>query len=301
MFDSEAISSFKKSGEIVARLRKEAPTMVKPGRPVIAICEELEDKIRRLGGKPAFPVNIGIGEVTAHYTSPPGDVSQIPTGSLVKVDFGVHVNGFLTDTSITVAQEPRFEPLVRAAEEGLQNAIHAFRPGVKLAEIGRIVESTISRFGLRPISNLTGHKIDRYTIHAGKSVPSVPQLNGGKISEGEVFAIEPFVTTADARGMVRNGSASYIYRYFKNKGDIQSDSRKVLDYIYQNFSTLPFAERWLTTVFGQAKSRQALMDLQKSHCVTSYPVLVEESSRPVAQAEHTVLVNRNDCTVLTLG
>jgi methionyl aminopeptidase len=200
-----------------------------------------------------------------------------------------------------MVDEPRFEPLVRAAEEGLQNAIHAFRPGVKLSEIGRIVESTISRFGLRPISNLTGHKIDRYTIHAGKSVPSVPELDGAKISEGEVFAIEPFVTTADARGMVRNGSNSYIYRFFKKKGDIEPDSRKVLDYIYQNFSTLPFAERWLVLVFGPEKSRHALIDLQKSHCVTSYPVLVEESSRPVAQAEHTVLVNHEDCTVLTAG
>lgn len=299
MYDPEALASFKKSGAIVARLRREAPGMIRPDKRVIDVCEELENKIRTLGGKPAFPVNIGINEVAAHYTSPPDDNSTIPRNSLVKVDFGVHVNGYLTDTSVTVNMEPRYEPLAQAAEEALQNAINAFRPGVKLSEIGRVVQSTINRYGLRPIRNLTGHKIDRYTIHAGKSVPSIPELDGGKIIEGEVFAIEPFVTTADARGTVTNGSNAYIYRYVRKKGDIQQESRKVLDYIHLNFSTLPFAARWLTEAFGKEASKKALQDLERNRCVTSYPVLVEESSKPVAQAEQTVLVNRGSCTVLT--
>jgi methionyl aminopeptidase len=256
---------------------------------------------KNLGGQPAFPVGIGINEVAAHYTSPPGDSSKIPPASLVKVDFGVHVNGYLTDTSVTVMMDSRFEPLVRAADEALQNAIRTFRPGVKLSEIGRVVQSTINRFGLRPISNLTGHKIDRYTVHAGKSVPNVPQLDGGKIIEGEVFAIEPFVTTGDARGAVTNGGNAYIYRYLKKKGDIKDESRKVLDYIYSNFSTLPFAARWLLRTFGPENSLKALRDLEKNHCIISYPVLVEESGKPVAQAEQTVLVNHDGCTILTAG
>src|SRR5438094_7578611 len=170
--------------------------MVKPGVQALRICDELEQKMRDQGGKPAFPVNVGINEVAAHYTSPPGDTLSIPAASLVKVDFGVHVDGYVTDTSVTICLDPRFEPLAQAADEALQNAIRAFKPGVKLSEIGRIVQTTITRVGLRPISNLTGHKIERYTIHAGKSVPSVSAMgmNGTKIEEGEVFDIETFVS-----------------------------------------------------------------------------------------------------------
>src|SRR5438034_5252794 len=217
LFDSQALGAFKRSGEIVARLRREVPVLVKPGVLSLRICEEIEQKMRHQGGKPAFPVNVGINEVAAHYTSPPGDTLTIPPGCLAKIDFGVQVDGYVTDTSVTVCFEPRLEPLVQAADEALGNAIRTFKPGVKLSEIGRVVQSTIQKYGLRPISNLTGHKIERYTIHAGKSVPNVGGMNGTKIEEGEVYDIEPFTTLEKAAGAVVNGSSAYIYRYVKPK------------------------------------------------------------------------------------
>jgi methionyl aminopeptidase len=261
----------------------------------------LEQRIRDFGGKPAFPVNVGINDVAAHYTSPPGDTLTIPAASLVKVDFGVHVDGYVTDTSVTVCLDPRFEPLAQAADEALQNAIRAFKPGVKLSEIGRVVQTTITRFGLRPISNLTGHKIERYNIHAGKSVPNVLAMgmNGTKIEEGEVFAIEPFVTLAKAQGAVTNGSSAYIYRFVKPKGATTEDSKKVLAFIQANFSTLPFASRWLEKGFPREVGKKAIQDLIRNKCLSAYPVLVEATGNPVAQSEHTVLVNRDGATVLT--
>ncbi len=168
MLDPEVLESYHKAGGIIAKLRKDVPSLVSPGKPVLKICEELEDKIHSLGGRPAFPVNIGINEVAAHYTSPPGDTLTIPPGSMVKVDFGVHVQGYLCDTSVTVYYDPKYEPMVKASDKALQNAIRAFRPTVKMSEIGRIIQSTIERYGYRPIRNLTGHSIQRYTIHAGK-------------------------------------------------------------------------------------------------------------------------------------
>jgi methionyl aminopeptidase len=301
LFDPQALNSFKKSGEIVARLRKEIPSLVKYGRPAIEICDGLEQRIRDYGGKPAFPVNVGINDVAAHYTSPPGDTLTIPSSSLVKVDFGVHVDGYATDTSVTVCLDPRLEPLAQAADEALQNAIRAFKPGVKLSEIGRIVQTTITRFGLRPISNLTGHKIERYNLHAGKSVPSVSAMgmNGTKIEEGEVFAIEPFVTFSRAQGAVTNGSSAYIYRFVKPKGAITEDSKKVLAFVQTNFLTLPFASRWLEKAFSRDVAKKAIQDLIRNKCISAYPVLVETTGNPVAQSEHTVIVDHEGCTVLT--
>ena len=299
MHDSEAMESFRKAGGIIAKLRKEVPDLVRPGKPALRICGELESKIRELGGKPAFPVNIGINEIAAHYTSPPGDTLTIPQGSLVKVDFGVHVNGYLADTAVTVFFDPKFEPMARAADEALHSAIRAFRPGVKMSEIGRIIQSTIDRYGFRPIRNLTGHSIERYSIHSGKSVPNVPQMNGEKIAEGEVFAIEPFVTLPTAAGAVVNLPTAHIYRFIKIKGAKNEESRKVLTEIQAQFSTLPFAARWLEGKFPREIVARAIHDLIREKCVGSYPVLVEETGKPVAQSEHTVLVNKDNCTILT--
>ena len=299
MFDSTALEAFRKSGQIVAQLRREVPRLAKPGVAALTVCETLEQKIRDSGGRPAFPVNVGVNEVAAHYTSPPGDDMKIPENCLAKIDFGVQIDGYVTDTSVTVCFDPTLQPLAQAADEALQNAIRAFKPGVKLSEIGRIVETTIQRFGLRPITNLTGHKIERYSIHAGKSVPNVGWMNGTKIEEGEVYAIEPFTTKADAAGSVMNGSSAYIYRYVKPKGATSDDSKKLLEYIHSHFSTLPFASRWLSQAFEREAAKRALLDLIKHKCVSAYPVLVEQTGNPVAQSEHTVLVGKDGSTVLT--
>src|SRR5712692_7871140 len=120
MYDTEALNSFRKSGQIIAKLRKEIPSIVKPGKPALKICVEIESRIRELGGKPAFPVNIGINEIPAPSTSPPAATLTIPSGSMVKLDFGVPANGYVTATAVTVFYDPKLEPMVKAADDALQ-------------------------------------------------------------------------------------------------------------------------------------------------------------------------------------
>ncbi len=297
--DVEALESFQKAGGIIAKLRREVPALVKPGRLVLEICEELEQRIESMGGAPAFPVNVGINEIAAHYTSPPGDTLTIPRASIVKIDFGVHIKGYPADTSVTVFFDPHFEPMVRAADEALNNAIHAFRPGVKMSEIGRIVQATVERYGFKPIRNLTGHNMERFNLHAGKSVPNVPQLNGSRIIEGEVYAIEPFVTRPNASGAITNMPTAHIYRYIKTKGAKTPEAKKAIEQIHLRFSSLPFAARWLEKQFNRETTLRFMRELLENKCVGSYPVLVEETRQPVAQSEHTVLVTSDGCSVLT--
>lgn len=299
LFDEEAIESFHRAGMIVAKLRDEVPKIVKPGMTALDVCNTVEERTRELGGHPAFPVGVGINEVAAHYTSPPGDKLLIPKGSLVKVDFGVHLNGYVTDTAVTLCFEPTYEPLVRAADEALANAVHSFHPGVKLSEVGRIIQTTVARYGYRTIRNLTGHNIERYTVHAGKSVPNVGEFNGARIAEGEVYAIEPFVTLPTAKGNVKDDPHAYIYRFIKLKGTKDETARQVLSRIYEQFGPLPFAARWLQDRFSNETILKCLNTLVRDKCVGSYKVLVEESGMPVAQSEHTVLVGREESKVLT--
>ena len=297
--DSEALDSFRKAGGIIAKLRREVPGLVKPGKPALEICEELEHRIKTLGGEPAFPVNVGINEIAAHYTSPPGDTLTVPRASLVKVDFGVHIKGYLADTAVTVVFDPRFEPMVQAADGALNSAIRAFRPGVKMSEIGRVIQTTVERYGFKPIRNLTGHSIERYTIHAGKSVPNVSQLDGWKASEGEIYAIEPFVTRPDASGAVANMAQAHIFRHIRTKGAKTEDAKRVIEEVHARFPRLPFAARWLEEKFTRETTIRAMKELLQSKCIGSYPVLVEETRQPVAQSEHTVLVTADGCSVLT--
>ncbi len=288
---------FVESGKILSRVREYVRGMDVRGRKVLDVCEEVEGKIREFGGRSAFPCNVGINEVAAHYTSPWDDVSIVPDGSIVKVDFGVELDGFATDTAIPLSLNPAYDSMIIAAEAALQEAVSAIAPGRKLSDVGGVVERCIERYGFKPIRNLTGHKIERYNLHAGKSVPNVSGIESGRFEVGEIYAVEPFVTLRSAEGAVEDGDSAYIYRLVKTKGAKSKVAVQLVDYVKETFKTLPFASCWIHNSWEGDFA--AFGELVSQRCVVGYPVLVESSGQPIAQAEHTVVVTEGGCRILT--
>jgi len=298
-YDEEALEKFRLSGKILRETREEMKKFVREGMQIIEICEKAEKLIQKKGGKPAFPCNVSINEITAHYTSPPNDEKRIPEKSIVKVDIGVHVDGYVTDTAFTACFDPEYEILVETAEQALKAAVDTIHPEMSTSKIGGIIERAIRNRGFKPISNLTGHSVGRYLIHAGTSIPNVPQMSFSKIKLGGVYAIEPFVTLTNAAGRVEDTTEVTIFRFLKSKSLKNPYSKQLLKYIEENFRTLPFAQRWLQDVIPKEHYREVFRELLSSKSVMGYPVFIETSRKPVAQAEHTVLIVRNGCVVLT--
>ncbi|MEM2341026.1 MAG: type II methionyl aminopeptidase [Candidatus Bathyarchaeia archaeon] len=297
----DELEKYIRAGKIAARVREEVRRIIKEGMPLIEICEIVEDKIRSLGGEPAFPCNISINEIAAHYTSPPNDKRVIPEGSLVKIDIGVHIDGYIADTAKTVCFNPKYEDMVYTAEKALEAAIGIIRPGIFVSKVSSEIQATIERYGFKPVSNLTGHEINRYMIHAGKSIPNISHISLERLRLGGVYAIEPFVTLKEAAGRVEDSPEKYIFRLIKRKPSLKnSGSRNLLKFIEENFKTLPFAERWLKRSYGSEELyKQSLMELLSLKYLMTYPVFVESSLKPVAQAEHTVYISEEGAIVLT--
>jgi methionyl aminopeptidase len=298
-YDEDALEKFRSSGKILRETREEVKRFVQEDMPIIQICEKAESLIREKGGEPAFPCNVSINEVAAHYTSPPNDERKIPEKAVVKVDIGVHVDGYVTDTACTVCFNTDYNSMQIAAEQALAAAIDCIRADIGISKIGEIIEKTIRNRGFKPISNLTGHSVGRYLIHAGTSIPNVKQLSIGKVREGEVYAIEPFATLLSAVGRVEDSPEATIFRLVKTKSVKNPNSKQLLKYIEKKFKTLPFTERWLGGVISPDKYNEAFRELIKSRAIMGYPVFVEVSRKPVTQAEHTVLIEENGCEVLT--
>jgi methionyl aminopeptidase len=298
-YDEETLKKFRQSGKILRETREEMKLFVKENMPIIEVCEKAENLIRSKGGKPAFPCNVSVNEVAAHYTSPPGDTRRIPEKSVVKVDIGVHVDGYVTDTAFTACFNPEHKRMAETAELALKTAVDNIHGDMAVGKIGGLIENAIKNRGFKPISNLTGHSVGRYLIHAGTSIPNVSQLSLTKVRAGDIFAIEPFVTLPDAEGRVEDGTEMTIFRFVKPKPLTSSYSKQLSKYIEKNFKTLPFAERWLKGVLPKEKHTEAFKELLKSKTLTSYPVFVEASGKPVTQAEHTVLITNEGCEVLT--
>jgi len=298
-YDTDELAKFRLSGKILRETREEMRSYVKENMSILEVCEKAENLIRAKGGKPAFPVNVSIDYITAHYTAVPGDTATIPSGCTAKIDIGVQVDGYVTDTAFTMPFNPEGRAMTQTAELALNTLIEKVYGHMQLSEIGALVEKTIRNRGFRPISNLTGHSVGRYLIHAGTSIPSVSGFNPHKLEVGGVYAVEPFVTVPDAAGRVDDSPQRTIYRYLKAKSLKTDAAKKLAKYIEANFHTLPFAERWTIGVLPKEQHKAAFKELLSSKSIMVYPVLVEVSGKPVAQAEHTLLITENGCEVLT--
>jgi methionyl aminopeptidase len=298
-YDEEELEKFRLSGKILREAREEMRHFVKENMPIIDVCEKAESLIREKGGLPAFPCNVSINEVAAHYTSPPNDERRLPERAVVKVDMGVHVDGYVTDTAFTACFNPEYSSMQAAAEQALKAAIDNIHGEMAISKIGAIIEQTIKNRGFKPISNLTGHSVGRYLIHAGTSIPNVQQISFTKVKAGDIFAIEPFVTPPDAVGRVEDSPQTTIFRMVKAKSQKTPHAKEMLKFIEENFRTLPFAERWLKDVVPKDKHREAFKELLSSKALMGYPVFVEVSRKTVTQAEHTMLITEDGCEVLT--
>ena len=298
-FSKDDLEKFREAGRIAREVRETTRKTVYEGMRIIDVCEKTEGLIHKLGGKPAFPCNVSINEIAAHYTSPPEDKEIIPKNSVVKVDIGTHIDGYVADTAVTVCFNPEHHAMVTAAEDALKVATETIQSGMFTSKLGSAVQKTIESHGFKPVSNLTGHQVGRYTVHAGRSLPNVVHISTTRVHEGEVYAVEPFVTLREARGSVGNGREITIFKLKKRKPMRTLQAKQLLQYLETEFHTLPFAERWLSEGPLNSGYKEAFTEIRRSNCLTEYPIFVEVSGKPVAQAEHTLLVTANGCEVMT--
>ena len=288
------------AGKIAGEVRENVRKTDWVGKTVFEICEHVENEIKKRGAKCAFPVNTSINEVAAHYTAEPNDPLAIKDDDLVKIDLGAQINGHIADTAVTVCYNAEFDSMVQTAELSLSNAMSMMKVGVKSSDVGRTIEKTIKQMGFLPIANLSGHSLDQYTIHAGKSVPNIWSIGSFTFNENQAFACEPFVTTGEGLGFVHEGKIKNIFALSSRKKTKDKDADKMLDYIWQNFNLLPFALRWLTNEWEEKEARRLLEVLVKKKAVHAYPILVEGNGQRVTQAEHTFIPNETGVTITTI-
>ncbi|KZN25555.1 type II methionyl aminopeptidase [Haladaptatus sp. R4] len=288
---AEKYEKHREAGEILAQVRAEAAEKVDVGVTHLEVAEFAEDRIRELGGKPAFPVNISIDEEAAHAT--PGIDDETTFGEdMVNLDIGVHVDGWLADTAITVDLSGN-DDLVEASAEALDAALEIVEPGVETGEIGAKIESVIDGYGYNPVVNLSGHGLAHYEQHTDPNIPNLAVERGVELEVGDVVAIEPFAT--DGSGKVGEGAEEEIFALERESSVRDRSARKALSQITEEFRTLPFATRWLDV----SRPTMALRRLKMNDIVHGYPVLKEEDGYLVSQKEHSVIVTEDGCEVFT--
>lgn len=293
--DASVRDALLRVGRASREARERGVELVKEGALLLDVAEDVEDLMRKGGLRPAFPTCISIDQIAAHYSPTHDDPLRFRRGNVVKLDLGAHLDGWIADTAVTVEVGTRnWRELLRASELALQTAIEAVHAGVATRAIGEGIERAIASHGYRPVRNLTGHTIERYVLHAGKSVPNIP--HGHDVLEaGEVVAIEPFASSG--AGQVDGRRTGNIYRVQRTKPLHQVGLNDFLQLLSREFKTLPFAERWAHRLDKRAPT--LLNQLVRSGAVMTYPALLDLDGGVVSQTEHTMIVGADGAEVTT--
>ncbi|QVM08878.1 Methionine aminopeptidase 2 [Coccidioides posadasii str. Silveira] len=324
--NNDFLTDYRKSAEIHRQVRQYAQKeLLKPGRSLTEIAEGIEDSVRALTGHMGleegdslvagmgFPTGLNINHCAAHYSPNAGNKMVLQYGDVMKVDFGVHVNGRIVDSAFTVAFDPVYDNLLNAVKDATNTGIREAGIDVRMSDIGAAIQETMESYEVeingtiypvKAIRNLNGHTIGHYLIHGGSTGKSVPIVKGGdqtKMEEGETYAIETFGSTG--KGFVRDDMEVSHYAKVPDAPNVPlrlSSAKNLLNVITKNFGTLPFCRRYLDRL-GQEKYLLGLNNLVSSGLVDAYPPLVDVKGSYTAQFEHTILLRPNVKEVITRG
>ncbi len=291
------IDALRQAGHIAAQARATGAALIVAGTPLAEVCLAVEREIDRLGGAPAFPAQIALNEVAAHFCPADDDPTAFQDGDLAKLDLGVHVDGWVVDTAITVSvgARPAGLRLIQAAETALAAALRVAGPGVLVVQISHAIESAILSMGLKPVTNLCGHGVARWTIHCPPAVPNRPEGDATtRLESGATVAIEVFAT--DGEGQVEERGPARIHR-FDPDTPVDATQREVMAAL-REFRGLPFCARQVRGL-PRSQVEAALAALTAGGRLRSYRPLVDPLATAIAQAEHTLYVHEDRIEVLT--
>ena len=295
--NKQELADYEQAGKIAKEIVAYAKEIIKPNMFLTELANKIQKKIEDLGTISAFPVNFSINEIAAHFHPTKDDETK--ANGLLKIDIGISINGYIADTafSLDLTQDKKYKKLIESAELALENALNKLKqnPNLTLNEIGKTIEETIKSKGFSPIVNLSGHSLEQHNIHAGITIPNYANSNNNSLKEG-AYAIEPFATTGEGR--IYEGESSNIYGVINPKNTRSETSRKILDYIYKKYKTLPFSLREVQEKFG-ALAKISIKQMVQEKILHEFPQLIEESHHPVAQAEHTLIKTKDGIIVTT--
>jgi len=304
----EVVDKYKASAEIANRVLLKVIENIQPGKKVVEICsfgdKLIEDSLTNLWTKfkrgVAFPTCISINNCVGHNSPLPNDNQIINDGDLVKIDLGVHIDGFISTTAHTMIAGQtgpekvvtgRIADVVCAAYFAAECALRLLRPGKTNKDVTEIISKVSDIFKCKPLEGVLSHQMKRFVIDANKVIINKTDLENQvetiTFETNEVYGLDIVMSTGEGKAKETESKTTVYKRAVDQNYSLKmKNSRYVYSEIVKRFGTLPFTLRAL----DEKRGRHGITELVKHDLVQPYPVLYEKQGEYVAHFKFTVLI-----------
>ncbi|MBE0368104.1 type I methionyl aminopeptidase [Pseudoalteromonas aurantia] len=207
--NASQIAFMRQSGKLLAQVFMMLDEYVKPGLTTMQVNDRVEQFIvEELQARPAskgqygyqFVLNCSINDVVCHGV--PSKSQIIRSSDIINLDITLEKNGYITDSSkmyVMPDASTEAKRLVSATTTALYNAIKLVKPGVRLGDIGHMIQSFAQAKGYSVVREYCGHGIG-VEMHEAPNVLHYGTPNTGmKLQAGMTFTIEPMINQGKAK------------------------------------------------------------------------------------------------------
>uniref|UniRef100_A0A803VKP0 Proliferation-associated 2G4 n=1 Tax=Ficedula albicollis TaxID=59894 RepID=A0A803VKP0_FICAL len=250
----------------------------------------------------AFPTSISVNNCVCHFSPLKSDQDYIlKDGDLVKIDLGVHVDGFIANVAHTFVLGDQREKGIPEKRDNRNKGSHGKGdPGEKGSQEKRITENNPSL-----PAGMLSHQLKQHVIDGEKTIiqnPSDQQKKDHEKAEfevHEVYAVDVLVSSGEGKAKDA-GQRTTIYKRDPSKqyGLKMKTSRAFFSEVERRFDTMPFTLRALE---DEKKARMGVVECAKHELLQPFNVLYEKEGEFVAQFKFTVLLMPNGPMRITSG
>ncbi|XP_056305591.1 proliferation-associated protein 2G4b [Danio aesculapii] len=323
--DDLVVTKYKMGADIANLALKTVIEAAKPGVSVLSLCEKGDAFIAAETGKVfkkekeikkgiAFPTCVSVNNCVCHFSPIKSDPDyMLKDGDLVKIDLGVHVDGFISNVahSFVVGATKdapvtgRKADVIKAAHLCAEAALRLVKPGNQNSQVTEAWNKIAQSFKCMPIEGMLSHQLKQHVIDGEKTIIQNPTDQQRKDHEKaefevhEVYAVDVLVSTGEGKAR-DSGQRTTVYKRDPSKqyGLKMKTSRMFFSEVERRFDAMPFT---LRAFEDESKARLGVVECAKHELLQPFSVLHEKEGEHVAQFKFTVLLMANGPLRITSG
>mmetsp|Transcript_25149 Transcript_25149/g.40212 ORF Transcript_25149/g.40212 Transcript_25149/m.40212 type:complete len:396 (-) Transcript_25149:65-1252(-) len=252
----------------------------------------------------AFPTCVSVNECVCHYTplATEKDIPILKEGDVVKVDLGVHIDGYPVVAAHTFVVGPkegaptspsgRKADVIAAAYTAAQAAVKCIREGQSNGDVTKVIKMVAEDFGVNPVQGVLMHQMKRFVIDANEVIIGREELDQKvepfAFEKGQVYTVDVVMSTGEGKPTQRESRTTVFKRAADQKYMLKMKaSRQVMSVIDKQHSTFPFT---IGSFNDEKTARMGVVECVKHDLLHQYPVLHERPGDIVAHFKYTVFL-----------